>query len=132
MADSDFVGKMHDLILSHNLLIISFTCLGTSWEDLKASLQRTCVDYSVQKRKRLNRERDLFTEQRIRAKQFFLVTTDTWIQSITLKKFTSLIKKSCEGAYIRLRAKWIGKGEKPTFFSSVLGRNGWRIPFILF
>lgn len=26
---------------------------------------------------------------------------------MTLKKFTSLIKKSCEGAYIRLRAKWI-------------------------
>lgn len=97
MADSDFVSKMHDLILSHNL-IISFTCLGTSWEDLKASLQRTCVDYSVQKRKRLNQERHLFTEQRIRAKQFFLVTTDTWIQSMTLKKFTSLIKKSCEGA----------------------------------
>ena len=79
MADSDFVGKMHDLFLSHNLLIISFSCLGTWWEDLKASPQRTCVDYSVQKRKRLNRERDLFTEQQIRAKQFFLETTDTWI-----------------------------------------------------
>lgn len=123
---------MHDLILSHNLLIISFTCLGTWWEDLKASLQRTCVDYSIKKRKRLNRERDLFTEQLIRAKQFFLVTTDTWIQSMTLKKFTCLIKKSCEGAYIRLRGKWIGEGEKPTCFSSVLGRNGWRIPFLLF
>lgn len=69
MADSDFVGKMHDLILSHNLLIISFSCLGTWWEDLKASLQCTSVDYSVQKRKRLNRERDLLTEQLIQAKQ---------------------------------------------------------------
>ena len=69
MADSDFVGKMHDLILSHNLLIISFSCLGTWWEDLEASPQRTCVDYSVQKHKYLNRERDLLTEQLIQAKQ---------------------------------------------------------------
>ena len=69
MADSDFVGKMHDLILCHNLLIIRFSCLGAWWEDLKASPQRTSVDYSVQKRKRLNRERDLLTEQLIRAKQ---------------------------------------------------------------
>jgi len=47
---------------------------------------------------------------------------------MTLKKFTSLIKKSCEGAYIRLHAKWI-EGDEKRF---VLGRNGWRISFLLF
>ena len=51
---------------------------------------------------------------------------------MTLKKFTSLIKKSCEGAYIRLRAKWIEESEKPTCYSFIFGRNGWRIPFLLF
>ena len=43
---------------------------------------------------------------------------------MTLKKFTSLIKKSCEGAYIQLRTKWIEEGEKLTCFSFILGRNG--------
>ena len=72
-SESEFVAKMHDLILSHHSLIPSFASLGAWWEDLKVSIRRACVDFSVQKRKRLNRDHDLLTKQLIRAKQFFLV-----------------------------------------------------------
>lgn len=73
------------ILFSHHSLIPSFSPLGAWWDDLKVSIQRACVDFSVQKCKRLNWDHDLLTKQLIRAKQLvFLVTADMWIQLMIL------------------------------------------------
>ena len=109
LADSDFVAKMHDLILSHHSLIPSFASLGAWWGDLKVSIRRACVDFSVQKRKRLNRDHDLLTKQLIRAKQLVFSGDSRFVDTVNdlESKLTFLINKSCEEGE---------EGEKPTRF----------------
>lgn len=112
MADSEFVAKMHDLILFHHSLIPSFASLGAWWEDLKVSIRRACVDFSVQKRKRLNLDHDLLTKQLIRAKQLVFSGDSRFLDTVNdlETKLSSLINKSCEGVKIRSRARWLEEG----------------------
>lgn len=49
------------ILFSHHSLIPSFSPLGAWWDDVKVSIRRACVDFSVQKCKRLNRNHDLLT-----------------------------------------------------------------------
>ena len=97
---------------SHHSLIPSFASLGGWWEDLKVSIRRACVDFSVQKRKRLNRDHDLLTKQLIRAKQLVFSGDSRFLDTVNdlETKLSSLINKSCEGVKIRSRARWLEEG----------------------
>ena len=70
------------ILFSHHSLIPSFSPLGAWWDDLKVSIRSACVDYSVQKCKRLNWDRDLLTKQLIRAKQLIFSGDSRYVDTV--------------------------------------------------
>ena len=116
LADPEFVQMMTCVIEKHKLAIDQFDSLGDWWDNLKSVIRDKCVNFSVQKRRRINLRRNLLTRQLVRAKGA-LHSGDSRA-AVTIKNLetdlASLISKEAEGAKVRSRAEWIKKGEKPT------------------
>ena len=98
--------------------IRDFVSLGDWWDNLKSLIRSKSIDFSIQKRRKINSRSSSLTKQLIRAKSALysgvpnITSTVANLESDLL----SLVSQEAEGIKIRSRAEWIEKGEKPTHY----------------
>ena len=72
MLDSDFKQLMSDVFEEQKRRIDNYDSYGAWWENLKAAIKQTCIEFGIRKRNVLSRERTSLTKRIIRAKNNFL------------------------------------------------------------
>ena len=113
------------LITAEKEKIPLFSSLGDWWDNLKIQIRCTCINFSSQKRKKLLPECNSLTKRLLGGK--LAVFAGDRDQIANVNKLESAlegnINSECEGTKIRLRARWIEEGEKPTRFFFRLERK---------
>ena len=99
--------------------------LGDWWDSLKSLIRSKSIDFSIQKRRKINSHRSSLTKQLTRAKSALYSGVPNMVSTVGDLEMASsvgnlesdllcLVSQEVEGAKIRSRAEWIEKDEKPT------------------
>jgi len=91
----------------HKHNIRNFHSLGDWWDNLKTIVRNKFIDFSVQKRRKLNSRRNILTKQLIRAKKALHSGVSNLASTVENleRDLLSLISKEAESAKIRSRAE---------------------------